>query len=385
MIADAEPIPTIGWDVGGAHVKACLVAGGQVVDVAQWPCPLWQGLDHLARAIDAARARWPAEFGAAQTRHAATMTGEMVDLFPDRATGVRRIAALMAEALGPGLMLFAGGALAHEAHVDIALDGSGAAAVDVLWRAPHEAGTAWRELASANWRATALWVARRLPEALLVDIGSTTTDIVAVRDGDFCGSARDDAARLADGSLVYHGVVRTPLCALAPRVAFGGHDVNVMNEFFATTADVYRVTGELDPTHDQLPTADGAGKDLPATQQRLARMIGRDAADADDAAWLSLAHGWRRVQSHEIAGQMERVIALHGLGAQAPVVSAGCGAFLAEALARATRHSVMRFADLLPAGSDELRGWAQVAAPAVAVALLLDSAPPTVANPASAP
>jgi hypothetical protein len=72
---------TIGWDIGGAHVKACLLQRGQVIDAAQWGCSLWQGLDHLARALEAARARWPG-LGAAQ--HAVTMTGEMVDLFPDR-------------------------------------------------------------------------------------------------------------------------------------------------------------------------------------------------------------------------------------------------------------------------------------------------------------
>ena len=51
-----------------------------------------------------------------------------------------------------------------------------------------------------------------------------------------------------------------------------------MNEWFATTADVYRLLGELDPAHDQQPAADNGDKDLPATRRRLARMIGRDAA-----------------------------------------------------------------------------------------------------------
>ena len=60
----------IGWDIGGAHVKACLLQNGQVLDVAQWGCPLWQGLDHLTRALQAAEVRWPG-LGAAQ--HAVTM------------------------------------------------------------------------------------------------------------------------------------------------------------------------------------------------------------------------------------------------------------------------------------------------------------------------
>jgi probable H4MPT-linked C1 transfer pathway protein len=160
------------------------------------------------------------------------MTGEMVDLFPTRAEGVARLAAQLAERLGPSLLLYAG------------RDG---------WVVPHRARAHWPSIASANWRASADLLAARLPDALLVDIGSTTTDFIAVRAGRVQAQGDSYAERLATGELVYQGVVRTPLCALARRVPFGGRDVNVMNEFFASTADVYRLTGELDPAHDQHP------------------------------------------------------------------------------------------------------------------------------------
>ena len=52
-------VDLIGWDVGGAHVKACLLRRGEVLDVAQWACPLWLGMDRLAPVLQAARARWP--------------------------------------------------------------------------------------------------------------------------------------------------------------------------------------------------------------------------------------------------------------------------------------------------------------------------------------
>ena len=74
----SPPAPVIGWDVGGAHVKASLLEGGTVTAIAQWATPLWTGLEHLDAAIEAARARWPAF---AHARHAVTMTAEMTDLF----------------------------------------------------------------------------------------------------------------------------------------------------------------------------------------------------------------------------------------------------------------------------------------------------------------
>ena len=69
----ADDLDVIGWDVGGAHLKACWLHGGRVRDVAQWACPLWQGLAHLEAALAQARARWPQAMDRAV--HAVTMSG----------------------------------------------------------------------------------------------------------------------------------------------------------------------------------------------------------------------------------------------------------------------------------------------------------------------
>jgi probable H4MPT-linked C1 transfer pathway protein len=340
----------VGWDVGGAHVKACLLEGERIVDVAQWPCPLWRGLDHLDAALATARERWPQAWDA-RTRHVATMTGEMVDLFADREEGVARLAARLVRALGPSLVLWG------------ARSG---------FCAPHESGLRWRDIASANWRATGQVLARRLRNALLVDIGSTTTDLVPLRHGVVAALGADDAERLATGELVYQGAVRTPLCALASRVVFEGRVVNVMKEFFATTADVYRLSGELDPAHDQHPAADGGTKDLDATRRRLARMVGRDARDHPASLWRALAEAFREAQLVDLESQLLRVVAASGLRDDAPIAGAGCGAFLARELAHRTGRPFVCFADALhasPAGDAHTR-WIDVCAPAVAVALL---------------
>ncbi len=362
MPPDHQHHHVIGWDIGGAHVKACLLREGRVVDVAQWACPLWQGFEHLERVLHLAVARWP-QLG--QATHAVTMTGEMTDLFEHREDGVRRIAAALARTLAPAapeaLHFFAG---------------------EARWCRSTEAGAHWEQIASANWLATASHAAQCIAEGVLIDIGSTTTDLIAFRGGRILGGSRTDTQRLESGELVYHGVVRTPLCALGPRIAWQGHELNVMNEFFATTADVYRLTGELDPTHDLHPSADNAPKDLPATRRRLARMIGLDARDAAADEWLAFAHTWRARQVAELAGQLRRVIDAHGLSDAAVALGAGCGDFLVtDVLARCaaplTRQRYGRdvariAADALP-GAEAAARWAQVCAPAVAVAALFDS------------
>jgi len=86
----------VGWDIGGAHVKACLLRDGEVLDVAQWACPLWQGMDRLDAVLQSAWQRWSAM---AHARHAVTMTGEMVDLFAHREDGVVALARRLAQHL----------------------------------------------------------------------------------------------------------------------------------------------------------------------------------------------------------------------------------------------------------------------------------------------
>jgi probable H4MPT-linked C1 transfer pathway protein len=377
-MAEAE---LIGWDVGGAHVKACLLRRGEVHDVAQWACPLWLGMDRLAPVMQAARERWP---GLSAAQHAVTMTGEMVDLFANREDGVRRIAAELVRSLaGPSA------SPVQDAPAPAAARSVLFFAGDAGWCRAEDVAVHWEAIASANWLATARHAALQFGTGFLVDIGSTTTDLIAFKDARVLSSSRTDAQRLATGELVYQGVVRTPLCALAQRIDWLGTPHNVMNEFFATTADVYRLTGELDPAHDLMPSADDAAKDLPATRQRLARMIGFDQRDGAAEAWLVFARAWREAQVDELGSQLRRVIAAHSLGRDAVLVSAGCGAFLvgdvlARASAGASASSSPRFR-LAAYGRDvaritahsgadraTLQAWAQVCAPCIATASLFD-------------
>ena len=242
----------LGWDLGGAHLKAAAVArSGKVLWVRQLPCPLWLGLEHLDRAVasvleEQPGARW----------HAVTMTGELTDFFRNRAQGVTGILSQFGKHVPASRTLIYAGM-------------SG-------FLTPKRAAKKPEAVASANWAASAQLVASRVPDALFVDIGSTTTDIVPIRDGKLAVRGHNDYERLACEELVYTGIVRTPVMALAERIAFEGKRIMPMAEYFATAADVYRLTGELPEGADQLPAADNDGKTERDSARRLARMkIGR--------------------------------------------------------------------------------------------------------------
>lgn len=333
----------IGWDLGGAHLKAArLDAHGRVERVVQLACPLWQGLGELERALDAA----VAALGPAPA-HAVTMTGEMVDLFPTRAEGVAGLIAVM-RARFQGLRFYGGNA--------------GFVTAD-------EADAAGLRLASANWCATAEFVAAGVTDALLLDVGSTTTDLVPIREGRVRARGLDDASRLEARELVYTGVVRTPVMAMAQTVTFLGRSVPVMAELFATAADVHRLTGRLPADADRYPAADGGEKTAAGSARRLARMIGRDAETSPADAWRRLAEHLSDAQARRIEQACEVVLAREPLPAGAPVVGAGVGRFLAADLARRLERPYVEFAGLLADAGPEA-GLVSDCAPAVAVAWL---------------
>jgi probable H4MPT-linked C1 transfer pathway protein len=337
----------MGWDLGGAHVKAALVGAGRVRRAWQQPCPLWRGLDALPRTM-ADMARGAGSPGI----HAITMTGELADVFTDRAQGVRALLDMLQSAVSARRWLV----YAHPAR----------------FLTPGEALRRPLAVASMNWSATAAWVAHRLSDALLVDVGSTTTDLVPLGAGTVTADGVTDAQRLASEELVYTGVVRTPVMAMAARIPFEGAWHAPMAEHFAASADVYRLTRELPSGADQLPSADGAGKSRRESARRLARMLGRDFEMAPMAAWEQCARFLAEAQLWSLQQACERVLSRGAMPLRAPIVGAGVGRFLAKKLARRLRRPYRDFSALVPSRGADAH-WVASCAPAVAVALLADS------------
>ena len=335
-----------GWDIGGAHLKVACLEYETVVHAAQLPCALWRGLDELRRALSEAR-----DGLGRIDRHAITMTGELADLFPDRASGVAAILDMAGEFLPMSALA------AYTNNGEFVSAQHAKAAPDLV--------------ASANWHATSRYLANCLHNGLLVDIGSTTTDIVPFTQARVAARGATDVERLATGELVYTGIVRTPLAAIAQEVPFGGRMVGVMAEFFATAADAHRLAGTLPEGADLHATADNRGKTLPESRGRLARMIGMDASAAPETAWRRLAESFIHRQTASIELAVDRVLSASNLPGDAPVIGAGTGRFLGEELARRFRRPYRAFGETVAAASPGLSSLASDVAPAIAVALLL--------------
>ena len=335
--------PIIGWDIGGAHLKLARLDGrGRVVDVAQHPCPLWRGLDRLEQLVG----RVAADVDLAQHHHAVTMTGELADIFPDLCAGVR---AILDTLVGY-------------------LDGRSLHVYSVRgFRRPAPARARPLSVASANWHATARFVAARLRDSLVIDIGSTTTDIIPVRGGRIVTAALSDGERLEAGTLLYAGVLRTPIMAVVNTVPFAGRWQTLAAEHFATMADVHVLTGQWSPAGASFETADGAGVAPADCARRLARMLGRDLDATDIAIWRRLAAYIARRHEDAIRVAIERILIAQAHATT--VVGAGVGRFLAKSIAARLGCHYHDFASLVPAPA-RLRSMTAQCAPAVAVARL---------------
>jgi (4-(4-[2-(gamma-L-glutamylamino)ethyl]phenoxymethyl)furan-2-yl)methanamine synthase len=193
-------------------------------------------------------------------------------------------------------------------------------------------------------------VADSHPDALLIDVGSTTTDIVPIAGGRVAANGHDDLERLLAGELVYTGALRTNLAAIAPRVPVRGGWCPVSSEYFAISGDVHLVLGHLTPEAYDCPTPDGRPAGVAFARERIARLVCSDVEQLDESEIDAIAAYLHDAQVRQIEEAARRVGP-----PDVAVVAAGSGAFLAEEVAARLGRAVA----------------AAVGGPAVALARLL--------------
>jgi (4-(4-[2-(gamma-L-glutamylamino)ethyl]phenoxymethyl)furan-2-yl)methanamine synthase len=253
------------------------------------------------------------------------MTGELADIFTSRQDGVEQLSRLAERELE---------------NVSVYAGPSG-------FVTGTEVRRRCADIASANWHASAAVVAKCRKAALFIDVGSTTTDVVAIADGNVTSRGYTDAERLATGELVYTGLVRSFVMAMAPQAPLKGIWTSLINENFATMADVHRILGTLPMGVDLMPTADRKEKSVAASRTRLARMLGSDAADADDNTWDLLARWFAEAQRRVIADAAMLVMSRCVAVSAGPVIAAGIGVGVVAEVAQRLGLSCQRFDELL--------------------------------------
>jgi (4-(4-[2-(gamma-L-glutamylamino)ethyl]phenoxymethyl)furan-2-yl)methanamine synthase len=284
----------LGLDVGGANVKAATADGRAWSE----PFALWKDPDGLAAVLAETIARFPDS-----ETLAVTMTGELCDCYRTKREGVNRILDAVEEA-----------ANGREIHI---WSTAGRFVSEDQARAGH------LKVASANWHALATFAGRYVPSGigLLIDIGSTTTDLIMIANGEPVVRGLTDPERLKSGELVYTGVRRTPVFSLVPD--------RTSAEFFATMHDVYLVLEVQPADAADMDTADGRPATVEHARARLARVVGGDIETVSSLEIAALAHRAYDAQRGKIVEA-----ALHRLSGTKvdTVICSGSGEFLGRAV-----------------------------------------------------
>lgn len=324
-------------DIGGANLKTADGCGF----AASRPFAVWRHPELLSSELVQL-----IESAPSCTSLAVTMTAELADCFETKAEGVRQILDAVETA-----------AFDRTIHV-YQVDGQ-LVSVEKARKAPLLA-------AASNWHALAAFANRYACAwpALLIDLGSTTADIIPLDHSGPIATGLNDSERLASGELVYTGVERTPLCALIRSLPWQGDDCPVAVELFATTADAYLMLGELPEEPENCDTADGRPRTWPHALARLARMVCADADSFTVEDARQAAATVREAQFDLLHTAVEKVVMRLGAPPKT-VITSGHGEFL-------LRHLLARLpwqADVLSL-TEELGPAVSRCAPAHALAVL---------------
>lgn len=296
--------PLLALDIGGANIK---LADGNGF-ATNWPFPLWKHPDRLADKLAQCLANAPTA-----DRLVVTMTGELCDCFETKSQGVAAIvSATMKAAVKRSVSFYQ-------------TNGRFVNSAEAIQSPLLTAASNWHALASA-----ATYYGENDP-GILIDVGSTTMDLIPLVEGSVAALGRTDTERLLSGELVYSGVERSPVCSVISELPWTGKSCPVAQELFATTADVYLLLGNLPEDSADTNTADGKPFTVEASHTRLARMVcgDRELVSFDDA--VKFAQAIRDAQLRKMRAAFQSVV--HAMPSQPQtIILSGHGEFLARLL-----------------------------------------------------
>jgi (4-(4-[2-(gamma-L-glutamylamino)ethyl]phenoxymethyl)furan-2-yl)methanamine synthase len=331
----------LGWDIGGVNTKVARLRPGDeglILRTVSLPYEVQREPGALVPMLLAAAREVGGE---PSDIHAVTMTAELSQAFRTKREGVGFVLdALQAAFPGSAVQVYT---------------------VDGRFVVPHEAREWPLSVGASNWAATANWVARTIPTCVLIDIGTTSADLIPVIDGQVAAVGQTDPERLLSGELVYSGALRTPAEAIVQQVPLWGGQAGVSADGFALIGDAHLWRGNLSSDDYTCRAPDGRPATKVFAGERLARMVCADRDMLDDSAIDGIATALADAQVRTLVQALDRLRARWP--AIAVAVVTGLGDFIAADAARAAGLATFSLADQL--------GPASRTAPAAAVAWLL--------------
>ncbi|MFQ6051168.1 MAG: hydantoinase/oxoprolinase family protein [Candidatus Hydrothermarchaeota archaeon] len=293
----------LGLDVGGANIKVGLIDDEEIVSCRSYYYPLWKFHGNLPNFFLSLKREMEKEDKIHKT--GVVMTGELADSFETRKKGVLFIAESLKNAFDEVYFMDYEGVL-HD--------------IKYLRENPLN-------FAGSNFPATVILASRIVEEGILLDMGSTTTDIIPFKKGKHL-SGKNDLERLMNEELVYCGFLRTNLCFLSGKVPLRGKMVRISSEYFAQTADIYRILGYIEEEEYVVETPDKRGKSKEDCKRRIARVLCSDKEELAENEILSVARFLKEKQVEMIRSSILNVLERKNMSRN--FVLAGIGSVILE-------------------------------------------------------
>ncbi len=282
-----------GFDIGGANTDLAVIDfdGDEIenIEVDFAYLPMWSNNDDLSRVlVELIENICPvSEIDAVGI----SMTAELVDAYDTKKDGVLDVVKKCEDTFSCPI-----------AYVGI----DGMLSKEEIEKSPLKA-------AAANWIATAQIATLISDNCIFIDTGSTTTDIIPIKDGKECAIGKSDFDRSATGELVYTGTLRTNLASFLDKVELNGKGYRVASELFAQTADVYTVLDLIKPGDYVCDTFDGEGKSKIDCAKRIARVVCADLEMLSMEDIVEMSEFIHQKQVEQIADGLKQVVETQGL------------------------------------------------------------------------
>ncbi len=327
-------VKVLGFDIGGANTKAAYIhvekSKKPSIRVGVEYFPMWKEPVRLREVLLSLGER----LGVGELDGlGVTMTAELSDVYQTKQEGVHQILSIVKTAF-PSLPIYV-------------------VSSDTNLLPVQEAEKAPLKVAAANWAATGWLISQKLANALVVDVGSTSTSIIPIINGHVAARGKTDLDKLICGELVYTGGLRTNIAATVQSVPIKDKIAAVSSELFALSGDVHLALGHITVADYTSETADGRGKNFPESLSRLSRVVCADKDLLTQEEIMAIAEYIYKKQVDQIASSIKKVYKYTkklSKGKKVPVVVTGLGKnFLARKAAEQTAvDTIIDLNSLLP-------------------------------------
>jgi len=270
----------MGWDIGGANTKYCAL-NDNTIDCKIKSFELWRTTKEIQKFVSETHKKFSNKYNII---NAISMSGETCDIFPTRDLGVKKILSFFNNQRSDNYVFSK-----NEKFIKINKNISSGL------------------IASMNWLAAATYLKSYNKNIIGIDLGSTTTDILLIKDNQIINKRKNDFTGLTSSELMYTGCLRTPISAIVNKIKIRNKVYNIIPENFASIADIYNVLSVILSKNNYTNSSDNRPKTYYYSMRRLSRIFGFDYSKPYENTILSLS---KKIMSIHLS-QIDYIINYH--------------------------------------------------------------------------